>query len=94
METVRAVNEQFAFAYEWLNERGYRADVTATRRIHPAAMDFRTWLERTGAVAVSHGHPWTNDTIAATREMSVSSCDGFGRIALTSSALDAQRSQA
>ncbi|MFE9848565.1 NmrA/HSCARG family protein [Streptomyces sp. NPDC005576] len=53
METIRAVNEQFAFAHEWLNERGYRADISATRRIHPAAMDFRTWLERTGAAQIT-----------------------------------------
>lgn len=53
IETIRAVNEQFAFAHEWLNERGYRADITATRRIHPAAMDFRTWLERTGAAQIT-----------------------------------------
>ncbi|GGY05778.1 NmrA family NAD(P)-binding protein [Streptomyces hiroshimensis] len=53
METIRAVNEQFAFAHEWLNQRGYRADITATRRIHPAAMDFRTWLERTGAAQIT-----------------------------------------
>ncbi|MEU9117510.1 NmrA/HSCARG family protein [Streptomyces sp. NPDC048483] len=53
IETIRAVNEQFAFAHEWLNERGYSADITATRRIHPAAMDFRTWLERTGAAQIT-----------------------------------------
>ncbi|MEU8437192.1 NmrA/HSCARG family protein [Streptomyces sp. NPDC029216] len=53
IETIRAVNEQFAFAHEWLNERGYRADITAMRRIHPAAMDFRTWLERTGAAQIT-----------------------------------------
>lgn len=53
IETIRAVNEQFAFAHEWLNERGYRADIAATRRIHPAAMDFRTWLQRTGAAQIT-----------------------------------------
>ncbi|MFE9783274.1 NmrA/HSCARG family protein [Streptomyces sp. NPDC005775] len=53
METIRAVNEQFAFAHEWLSERGYRADISATRRIHPAAMDFRTWLGRTGAAQIT-----------------------------------------
>ncbi|MEU9091497.1 NmrA/HSCARG family protein [Streptomyces sp. NPDC048428] len=53
METIRAVNEEFAFAHEWLGERGYRADITATRRIHPAAMDFPTWLQRTGAAQIT-----------------------------------------
>ncbi|MCO5974513.1 NmrA/HSCARG family protein [Actinoallomurus soli] len=53
IETIRAVSEDFAYANEWLNERGYRADIAATRRIHPAAMDFATWLERTGAAQIS-----------------------------------------
>ncbi|MFM9552619.1 NmrA/HSCARG family protein [Streptomyces caniscabiei] len=53
VETIRAVNEEFAFAHEWLGERGYRADITATRRIHPAAMDFPTWLQRTGAAQIT-----------------------------------------
>lgn len=53
MEAIRAFNEEFAFAHEWLNERGYRADIPATRRIHPTALDFRTWLERTGAARIT-----------------------------------------
>ncbi|ROO84885.1 uncharacterized protein YbjT (DUF2867 family) [Actinocorallia herbida] len=50
---IRAVNEDFAHANEWLNEHGYRADIPATRRIHPAALDFRTWLTRTGAAQIA-----------------------------------------
>ncbi|MFI2206714.1 NmrA/HSCARG family protein [Streptomyces sp. NPDC020192] len=50
---IRALREDFAFANEWLNEHGYRADITATRRIHPGAMDFLTWLERTGAAQIA-----------------------------------------
>ncbi|MEV8636641.1 NmrA/HSCARG family protein [Streptosporangium sp. NPDC051023] len=53
IEAIRALSEDFAYANEWLNERGYRADITATRRIHPTAMDFSTWLERTGAAQIS-----------------------------------------
>ncbi|MDT0342295.1 NmrA/HSCARG family protein [Streptomyces litchfieldiae] len=53
IEEIRALSEDFAYANEWLNERGYRADIAATRKIHPAAMDFTTWLERTGAAQVS-----------------------------------------
>ncbi|WP_067126455.1 NmrA/HSCARG family protein [Microtetraspora malaysiensis] len=53
IDTIRALSEDFAFAYEWLNERGYRADIPATRRIHPGAMDLRTWLERTGAAQIA-----------------------------------------
>ncbi|WP_308366048.1 NmrA family NAD(P)-binding protein [Streptomyces sp. ISL-86] len=51
--TVRALNEDFAYAMEWLNGRGYRADIAGTRTIHPAALDFSTWLERTGAAQIS-----------------------------------------
>ncbi|MEV4252328.1 NmrA/HSCARG family protein [Spirillospora sp. NPDC049652] len=53
IEAIRALSEDFAYANEWLNERGYRADIAATRRIHPAAMDFSTWLTRTGAAQIS-----------------------------------------
>ncbi|GAA3423160.1 hypothetical protein GCM10018953_03430 [Streptosporangium nondiastaticum] len=53
IEAIRDLSEDFAYANEWLNERGYRADIAATRRIHPAAMDFSTWLERTGAAQIS-----------------------------------------
>ncbi|MGP4089257.1 NmrA/HSCARG family protein [Streptomyces sp. KR55] len=53
IEVIRALSEDFAFANEWLNERGYRADIPATRRIHPGAMDLRTWLERTGAAQIA-----------------------------------------
>ncbi|MFG1705017.1 NmrA/HSCARG family protein [Nonomuraea sp. M3C6] len=53
IEAIRHVGEEFAFAYEWLNERGYRADLSAVRRIHPGLMDLRTWLERTGASQIS-----------------------------------------
>ncbi|MFI6599153.1 NmrA/HSCARG family protein [Nonomuraea sp. NPDC050536] len=52
IEAIRALSEDFAYANEWLNEYGYRADIAATRRIHPAAMDFATWLERTGAAQI------------------------------------------
>lgn len=53
IETIRALSEDFAYANEWLNTLGYRADIPATRKIHPAAMDFDTWLERTGASQIA-----------------------------------------
>ncbi|GGT08824.1 NmrA family transcriptional regulator [Planobispora rosea] len=53
LETVAsAVGEEFAFAYRWLNERGYRADVSATRALHPGLMDLRTWLAASGAAQI------------------------------------------
>ncbi|MGI5155388.1 NmrA/HSCARG family protein [Microbispora sp. CA-102843] len=53
IEVIAQVGEEFAFAYTWLNERGYRADVAFTRALHPGLMDLRTWLERTGAVQIA-----------------------------------------
>ncbi|MFD1932445.1 MULTISPECIES: NmrA/HSCARG family protein [Nonomuraea] len=53
IEAVREVDEEFAFAYEWLNERGYRADLAMTRRLRPEVMDLRTWLARSGAARIA-----------------------------------------
>jgi uncharacterized protein YbjT (DUF2867 family) len=52
IETIRQGSEDFAFANIWLNERGYRVDLPATRRIHPGLMDFRTWLDTTGTAQI------------------------------------------
>lgn len=53
IETVRQVSEDFAFANEWLNAGGYRADIPAVRQIHPGLMDLRTWLARSGGAQIS-----------------------------------------
>ncbi|MFC9927848.1 NmrA/HSCARG family protein [Streptomyces sp. NPDC127190] len=53
IDAIRALSEDFAYANEWLNTLGYRADIPATRKIHPATMDFGTWLERTGASRIA-----------------------------------------
>ncbi|MEV8629233.1 NmrA family NAD(P)-binding protein [Streptomyces sp. NPDC051079] len=53
IDAIRALNEDFAYANEWLNELGYRADIPATRETHPGTMDFSTWLERTGASQIA-----------------------------------------
>ncbi len=53
IDAIRALSEDFAYANEWLNEHGYRADIPATREIHPGTMDFSTWLERTGASQIA-----------------------------------------
>ncbi|MGS2640212.1 NmrA family NAD(P)-binding protein [Streptosporangium sp. LJ11] len=52
IETIRRAGEEFAFACEWLNTLGRRADISAARRIHPGLMDLHTWLERTGAAQI------------------------------------------
>jgi uncharacterized protein YbjT (DUF2867 family) len=53
IELIRQVSEDFAHANEWLNERGYRADVAATRELHPGLLDLRAWLAATGARRIS-----------------------------------------
>ncbi|MGW2485728.1 NmrA/HSCARG family protein [Streptomyces sp. NPDC001606] len=53
IDAIRVLSEDFAYANEWLNTLGYRADIPATRKIHPATMDFGTWLERTGASRIA-----------------------------------------
>ncbi|MFI8520708.1 NmrA/HSCARG family protein [Streptomyces sp. NPDC085481] len=53
IDAIRALSEDFAYANEWLNEHGYRADIPATREIHPGTMDFSTWLQRTGASRIA-----------------------------------------
>lgn len=53
IEVIARAGEDFAYAYTWLNERGYRADVAFTRALHPGLMDLRTWLERTGAAEIA-----------------------------------------
>ncbi|MCK2218760.1 NmrA family NAD(P)-binding protein [Actinomadura sp. ATCC 31491] len=53
IEVIARAGEEFARAYVWLNERGYRADVAFTRALHPGLMDLRTWLARTGAARIA-----------------------------------------
>jgi uncharacterized protein YbjT (DUF2867 family) len=53
IEAIRQVSEDFAFAYEWLNERGYRADIATARQIHLGLMDLRTWLDKTGGAQIA-----------------------------------------
>ncbi|GAA2657896.1 NmrA/HSCARG family protein [Nonomuraea recticatena] len=52
IEAIRQYGEDFAFAYEWLNERGWRADIAAARRLHPGLTDLRAWLARGGAAEI------------------------------------------
>ncbi|MEV4799422.1 NmrA family NAD(P)-binding protein [Nonomuraea sp. NPDC049421] len=53
LEAIARLGADFAYAYTWLNERGYRADVAFTRALHPGLMDLRTWLRRTGAAQIA-----------------------------------------
>ena len=53
LEVIAQAGADFAYAYTWLNDRGYRADVAFTRALHPGLMDLRTWLKRTGAAQIT-----------------------------------------
>ncbi|MEU0479506.1 NmrA family NAD(P)-binding protein [Streptosporangium sp. NPDC006013] len=53
IEVIAQLGAEFAYAYTWLNERGYRADVAFTRALHPGLLDLRTWLQRTGAAQIA-----------------------------------------
>jgi uncharacterized protein YbjT (DUF2867 family) len=53
IEAIARIGEEFAYAYTWLNERGYRADVAFTRALHPGLLDLRTWLQRAGAAQIA-----------------------------------------
>ncbi|GII52083.1 NmrA family transcriptional regulator [Planotetraspora thailandica] len=53
IEAIAQAGAEFAYAYTWLNDRGYRADVAFTRALHPGLMDLRTWLQRTGAAQIA-----------------------------------------
>ncbi|MCA2184580.1 NmrA family NAD(P)-binding protein [Nonomuraea cavernae] len=53
IEAIAQIGEEFAFAYTWLNERGYRAGLPFTRVLHPGLIDLRTWLQRTGAAQIT-----------------------------------------
>ncbi|MEU7856372.1 hypothetical protein [Nonomuraea sp. NPDC049141] len=50
---IRQAGEDVGYACEWLNERGYRADISLARRLHPGLLDFRTWLAHTGAARIA-----------------------------------------
>jgi uncharacterized protein YbjT (DUF2867 family) len=49
MATLRELSTVAAIANEWLNERGYQADIPAVRALHPGLLDFKGWLAREGA---------------------------------------------
>lgn len=53
IDVLRQAGEDFAHANEWLNERGYRADVEATRRLRPGLLDLTAWLAATGAALIT-----------------------------------------
>jgi uncharacterized protein YbjT (DUF2867 family) len=48
IETLRQQNAEVARACEFLNQGGFKADISALRKLHPGLMDFETWLQKEG----------------------------------------------
>ena len=46
---VRSFSEDSARMFEWLQERGYAADIPALRQLYPPLKTFETWLRETSA---------------------------------------------
>jgi uncharacterized protein YbjT (DUF2867 family) len=44
LEQIRSRNPENARMVEWMNERGYRADIPALRRLYPGLHTFEAWL--------------------------------------------------
>ncbi|HEY9369884.1 NmrA/HSCARG family protein [Streptomyces sp.] len=44
VEEVRAESQELADMFDWLNEKGYRADIAALRERHPGLLTFEAWL--------------------------------------------------
>ena len=54
IDEVRASNPDFAAMFTWLNEYGFRADISRLRIDYPQLTAFETWLtQHTGAVTPS-----------------------------------------
>lgn len=48
IEEVRKGSEDLAKMFEWFNEHGYRANISALRALYPQLTNFEAWLRRTG----------------------------------------------
>ncbi|AGL15960.1 NmrA/HSCARG family protein [Actinoplanes sp. N902-109] len=48
VDALRQINPDGARAFDWLNDKGYQADIDALRALHPDLMSFDTWLARVG----------------------------------------------
>jgi uncharacterized protein YbjT (DUF2867 family) len=46
IEEVRAFSPDFAAMFTWLNEQGFRADITGLRKEYPQLATFETWLRQ------------------------------------------------
>jgi len=48
IEQLGVFSEDIALMFEWLNARGYEADIGVLQKAHPALKRFETWLGETG----------------------------------------------
>ena len=48
IEAVRAYSEDIAHMYEFFEQKGFRADLTASRALHPGMRTLEDWIRETG----------------------------------------------
>ena len=57
IEQIRAFSEDYALMVEWFNAKGYEADISALRKLHPALLTFEKWAkERKQAMSMEYTH--------------------------------------
>ena len=56
-QAVRDQSEDIYLLYDWLERKGYGADIADVRKMHPELLDFGAWLQRGGARALAEGKP-------------------------------------
>jgi uncharacterized protein YbjT (DUF2867 family) len=53
VEEVRAFSPDFAAMFTWLNEQGFRADISRLRKDYPRLATFETWLRQHSAAVAA-----------------------------------------
>lgn len=44
MDALRNYNAEFANMFQWFIDKGYEADIPAVKKMHPALLNYETWL--------------------------------------------------
>lgn len=58
IDTIRkTISDEYAVMMDWFNAKGYEADITALRKIHPGLKSFAAWTaEHASILAFDHAH--------------------------------------
>jgi len=43
-------NDEYRMMYKWFQEGGYKADISACKKMYPNLMDFKTWVAQMGLI--------------------------------------------